>query len=168
MSAIGIEGFERPTPLAAEAASPAGKWGERVDVRSYSKVLTVRLLRVAAAIFFVAAGANHFVNPDFYRKIVPPGFGSPAVLVAVSGVAEIAGGMGLLIPRLRRWAGWGLIALLIAVFPANVYMAVSPQSIPDLHFSRWTLWLRLPLQGVFMVWVWYAGLRTDRLKSGAR
>jgi uncharacterized membrane protein len=89
-------------------------------------------------------------------------------LVAVSGVAEIAGGIGLLIPRLRRWAGWGLIALLIAVFPANVYMAVSPQRIPDLHFARWMLWLRLPLQGVFVVWVWYASLRTDRVNSGAR
>lgn len=127
-----------------------------------------RLLRLAAAIFFVAAGVNHFVKPDFYRKIVPPGFGSPAVLVAVSGVAEIAGGIGLLIPWLRRWAGWGLIALLIAVFPANIYMAVSPQRIPDLHFARWTLWLRLPLQGVFIVWVWYAGLQTDRVNSGAR
>jgi uncharacterized membrane protein len=168
MSAIGIEGFEKPTPLAAEATSPVGKRGERVDVRNYSKVSTARLLRVAAAIFFVAAGVNHFVNPDFYRKIVPPGFGSPAVMVAVSGVAEIAGGIGLLIPRLRRWAALGLIALLIAVFPANVYMAVSPQSISDLHFSRGTLWLRLPLQGVFMVWVWYAGLRTDRVDSGAR
>ena len=133
-----------------------------------SAIGIARLLRVAAAIFFVAAGVNHFVNPDFYRKIVPPGFGSPAVVVAISGVAEIAGGIGLLIPQLRRWAAWGLIALLIAVFPANVYMAVSQRSIPDLHFSRRTLWLRLPLQGVFIVWVWYAGLRTDRIDSGAR
>ncbi len=131
-------------------------------------ITTAGVLRIAAAIFFVAAGANHFGEPDFYRKIVPPGFGSPGILVWISGVAEIAGGIGLLIPRLRWWAGWGLIALLIAVFPANIYMAVSPQSISDLHYPRWSLWLRLPLQIVFIAWVWYAGLRENRITSSAK
>ncbi len=112
-------------------------------------------LRASAAALFVAAGVNHFVHPEFYRQIVPPGFPSPAVLVALSGACEIVGGVGLLIPSLRRAAGWGLIALLAAVFPANVYMATSPE-----HFSvpAWALWIRLPLQAVLIGWVWRVAL----------
>jgi uncharacterized membrane protein len=112
-------------------------------------------LRILAAAFFVLAGANHFVNPSFYRSIVPPGFGSATLLVAVSGGCEIAGGVGLLIGPLRRAAGWGLVALLIAVFPANLHMALHPDQVAGLHIAHWLLWLRLPLQGVFILWVWY-------------
>ena len=65
--------------------------------------------------------------PGPYRQIVPPSFGDPARLVAISGVAEVAGGLGVLLPRTRRLAGLGLIALLVAVFPANVYMARNPE-----------------------------------------
>lgn len=114
------------------------------------------LLRGLAAIFFAGAGINHFINPTFYRQIIPPGFPSPATLVAVSGVCEIAGGLGLLHRPLRKAAGLGLIALLIAVFPANIYMAAAPDRIPDLHIPRWMLWTRLPLQVVMIAWVWYA------------
>jgi uncharacterized membrane protein len=110
------------------------------------------ILRVLTAALFVFAGANHFVNPSFYRGIVPPSFPSPALLVAISGVCEIAGGVGLLLRPLRRAAGWGLVALLIAVFPANLYMALHPD---QMHIAHWLLWLRLPLQGVFILWVWY-------------
>jgi uncharacterized membrane protein len=123
-----------------------------------SAVTKIEILRLTAAIFFIAAGANHFYKPQFYRSIIPPRFPSPALLVMISGLAEIAGGIGLLIPALRRSAGWGLIALLIAVFPANIFMAVSPQRIPNLNFPRWSLWLRLPLQVVFIAWVWYVSL----------
>ena len=111
--------------------------------------------RGVTAAFFIAAGVNHFVKPDFYAKIIPPGFPAPAALVAISGVAEVAGGVGLLIPRLRRAAGWGLIALLVAVFPANVFMAVAPQRIPGLNFPQWSLWARLPLQPLMAAWVWW-------------
>jgi uncharacterized membrane protein len=114
-------------------------------------------LRLLAAIFFVAAGINHFIHPDFYREIVPPALPAPGLLVAISGAAEIAGGLGLLIAPLRKAAAWGLIVLLVAVFPANMYMAFYPDSIPGLHFSHTLSWLRLPLQGVFMAWVWFAG-----------
>jgi uncharacterized membrane protein len=110
-------------------------------------------LRGLAAAGFVIAGVLHFVYPAKYQSIIPPGFPSPTALVAISGVAEIAGGLGLLIPPLRRAAQWGLIALLLAVFPANVYMAIHPERIPDLHVSHWLLWARLPLQGVLMLWV---------------
>ena len=109
-----------------------------------------------AALFFMGAGINHFIKPQFYQDIIPPAFPSPKMLVAISGACEIAGGIGLLIPILRKSAGWGLIALLIAVFPANLYMAISPESIPSMHFPRWMLWLRLPLQGLFIAWVGFA------------
>jgi uncharacterized membrane protein len=117
-----------------------------------------KCLRLFAIAGFILAGLNHFRHPDFYRNIIPPAFPSPAALVAISGIAEIAGGIGLAIPPLRRAAGWGLIALLIAVFPANLYMAIDPGRFADLHISPWLLWLRLPLQIVFIWWVWKVGI----------
>jgi uncharacterized membrane protein len=112
-------------------------------------------MRWLAALFFVVAGINHFREPDFYRKIIPPGLPLPMALVAVSGVCEIAGGIGLLIRPLRAAAGWGLIALMIAVFPANIFMALSTDPGVRGNFATWTLWLRLPLQAVFIAWVWF-------------
>ncbi len=106
--------------------------------------------------FFVVAGINHFVMPRGYERIVPPGLGDPSTLVTISGVAEVAGGVGVLIDGTRRWAGWGLVALLVAVFPANVYMAVDPSSISGLRVPRVLLWLRLPLQPLAMWWAWAA------------
>jgi len=123
---------------------------------------TLTLLRWSAAALFVAAGVNHFINPAFYRRIIPPVFPSPDLLVAVSGACEIAGGIGLLVPPLRRTAGWCLIVLLVAVFPANLYMAVWPDRIPGLVVPAWLLWLRLPLQVAFVAWVWAVALRRRR------
>lgn len=113
-----------------------------------------KLARVLTAVLFVYAGTRHFVNAPFFRSIVPPSFPNPALLVAVSGVCEIGGGLGLLIRPLRTVAGWGLIALLIAVFPANVYMALYPDRVVGMHVAQWLLWLRLPLQGIFILWIW--------------
>ena len=93
------------------------------------------------------AGSLHFVIPNYYMKIMPPYIPWHLAMVYISGAAEIAGGAGLQIPLLRRAAAWGLVALLIAVFPANVYMATSAPA-----FS-WILWARLPLQGVLIWWV---------------
>jgi uncharacterized membrane protein len=121
-----------------------------------------RALRALAAVLFVASGINHFARAEGYRRVVPPAFPAPRALVAFSGVCEIAGGLGLLIRPLRRAAGWGLIALLVAVFPANVYMATSSDQIPGTHLSPPWLWLRLPLQGVFVAWVWYVALGPKR------
>ena len=115
--------------------------------------LTRTILRWLAAILFISAGTYHFVRPELYRQIIPPGFPAPELLVAVSGVAEIAGGLGLLLRPWRRAAGWGLIALLIAVFPANLYMAQHPG---QFHLAPWLLWARLPFQAVFIAWVWFA------------
>ena len=120
----------------------------------------IRLSLLAlCAILFIAAGLNHFRNPLFYQRIIPPCFPSPGLIVIISGIAEIAGGIGLLIPRQVGATGWGLIALLIAVMPANVYMAVAPDRFPDVHLPHWAFWLRLPLQGVFIAWVWYVSIR---------
>lgn len=110
------------------------------------------LLRWLAAIFFIFAGAGHFLKPELYVKIVPPGFPSPQLLVFISGICEILGGFGLLILPVRKLAAWGLIALLIAVFPANIYMALHPERF---GFAPWLLWARLPLQFVFGAWIWF-------------
>lgn len=116
-------------------------------------------MRWLAALLFVVAGLNHFLKPGFYERLVPPGFPSPAILVIVSGLAEIAGGLGMLVRPVRRAAGWGLIALLVAVFPANIHMALHPE-----HFAiaSWILWLRLPLQLVLAAWVWWVALRRPK------
>jgi uncharacterized membrane protein len=87
--------------------------------------------RLALAAFFIGAGVNHFVMPRSYRAIVPPRLrGGARTIVQVSGVAEIAGGLAVLPARTRRTAGVGLVALLAAIFPANVYMARTPEDFP--------------------------------------
>jgi uncharacterized membrane protein len=111
------------------------------------------VLRWLAAVFFTFAGLVHFVIPAPYLKIMPPWIPWHLAMVDVSGAAEIAGGLGLLIPGLRRAAGWGLVALLIAVFPANIYMATGNVSLGSAPVSPVLLWGRLFLQPVMMWWV---------------
>jgi uncharacterized membrane protein len=111
--------------------------------------------RRALAAFFVGAGVNHFLMPGVYEPMLPPSMRPRArQLVVVSGVAEIAGGVGVLLPATRRAAGVGLIALLAAVFPANLHMARSPQEFR--RIPRWALYARLPLQPLMMWWAWRA------------
>lgn len=106
-------------------------------------------------LFFVLAGANHFIDPAFYLKIMPPYLPWHLPLVYLSGVAEVALGAMLLLPKVRRLAAWGLIVLLVAVSPANVHMALHPELYPEI--SPALLWARLPLQFVLMGWAyWYA------------
>jgi uncharacterized membrane protein len=95
----------------------------------------------------------HFVKPRVYRRIMPPWVPAPMAMVYASGVAEIAGGAGLLHPRLRRGAGWWLIATLVAVFPANLHMALHPEDFSQVPGGRPALWGRLPLQALFIAWV---------------
>ena len=108
--------------------------------------------RTTLAIFFVAAGALHFIVPDYYLAIVPSYLSAPRALVALSGVAEIAGGVGLLIPRLRQVAGVGLMLLLVAVFPANIEMLRQARARSGPSWVEAVLWLRLPLQ-VLLLWL---------------
>ena len=109
-------------------------------------------LKYLMAAFYVLAGVNHFLNPAVYLKIMPPYLPWHRFFVGVSGVCEIALGLLLLVPRYTRWAAWGLIALLIAVFPANLHMAVHPELYPEIPAAA--LWARLPLQAVLIAWAW--------------
>ena|ERR1700742_2493989 len=110
--------------------------------------------RFIFGVLFIVAGINHFINAAFYVHIMPPYLPWHLALVYVSGVAEIALGALLLFKRWQVLAGWGLIALLIAVFPANLHMAVHHELYPDV--PPLALYLRLPLQGVMIAWAyWY-------------
>jgi uncharacterized membrane protein len=109
------------------------------------------------ALFFIAAGANHFRVPEVYLGMMPGWLPWPTAMNEISGTAEILGGSGLLVPRLRHFTGWGLIALLVAVFPANVHVALQGW-MPGTSFSPLVLWLRLPLQPVLMAWVWWVAI----------
>lgn len=111
-----------------------------------------RIALVLLGVFFIAAGANHFVHPAFYVRIVPLYLPAHALLVQISGIFECLGGIGVLVPAARRLAGIGLIALLIAVFPANLEMAQHPQRYADIG-SAPLLYLRLPLQLILIAWV---------------
>jgi uncharacterized membrane protein len=116
------------------------------------------LSRLLLAAFFIGSGVNHFVIPRAYQRIVPPRLqGKAGRVVAVSGVAEVAGGLGVLLPSTRRLSGLWLIALLAAVFPANVYMAQTPERFR--RIPRWALYGRLPLQPLMMWWAWRATRR---------
>jgi uncharacterized membrane protein len=113
------------------------------------------LLRLVLAGLFVTAGTLHFLMPSPFVQIVPPYLPWPLALVYLSGACEIAGGAGLLVPRLRGAAGWGLVVLLIAVFPANLHMALGDVQIREVDVPPLLLWLRLPLQAVLIVWAWW-------------
>ena len=123
---------------------------------SLSKKFSLGLL----ALLFIAAGVNHFINTAFYVSIMPDYLPWHEPLVYWSGVFEIFGGVSIAIPKLRTIAGWGLIFLMIAVFPANVNMVVHPDRFPTL--SLWMLVLRLPLQFVLIAWVYWAAIARDK------
>lgn len=118
---------------------------------------------------YVVAGVLHFVVPEFYVQIVPPVFPAALALVYLSGVAEIAVGFGLLIPRTRQYAAWATIALLVAIFPANVYMATHGVVIEGMPGggdpSALTRWGRLPLQAVLILWAYWYTWPSNRSES---
>ena len=116
------------------------------------------------SLFYFAAGSLHFIRPAPYLKIVPPYLPWHSELVAISGFFEIVGGLGLLYAPTRRAAAWGLVALLVAVFPANIYMALHPERFADLHVARWLLWARLPLQGVLIAWIWAVSISQNGIR----
>jgi uncharacterized membrane protein len=119
----------------------------------------MKLSRTGVAALFTFTGTMHFVRPRFFEAIVPPAIESQKRdAVAISGVAEIVGAAFVLHPASRRLGRWWLLALLVAVFPANVHMAVNPEQIRGLDMRkipRWALWARLPLQPLAMLWVWH-------------
>lgn len=111
-------------------------------------------LLVLLAALMIFAGVMHFVSPAMFIRIVPRWLPAPGALVAISGACEILGGLGLLVPATRRWAAWGLVALLVAVFPANVNMALNQIPFGRNLAAPWILWARLPLQAVLVAWAW--------------
>jgi uncharacterized membrane protein len=117
-----------------------------------------RVLHIGLAVFFTGAGVLHFVIPAFYAALIPPQLPEPRLLVYLSGMAEIGCGLLLLVPRFTRLAAWGIFATLIAVYPANIYHAVSGGlDHPDLPASFANpvgAWLRLPVQLVFLAWAY--------------
>ena len=119
----------------------------------------MRALRRSCGPFFVLAGTMHFVRPHVYRQIVPPYLPAPDELVYLSGVAEVAGGLGLMLESTQRRASWWLVLTLLAIFPANLHMALHPEQYPEVPGGARSLKLRLPVQALFILWVLVAGRR---------
>jgi uncharacterized membrane protein len=137
-----------------------GSSGLKSGMPSYRPSFSCLLL----ALLFAAAGTAHFVKPGFYLKIMPPYLPAPEFLVWLSGVFEVGLGLGLLVPGLRRKAGWGLVLLLLAVLPANVHVALHPEIFPG--FPAWAGWARLPLQGALIYWVLRTSLQAPARERG--
>jgi uncharacterized membrane protein len=123
---------------------------------------------VGAAAIFATAGIAHFLVPAPLTRMIPPYLPAHSVLVLGSGLFEIAGGIGLLVPRLRRMAAWGLCALLVAILPANVHMAAHPAEAGFGAFPSLLLWIRILLLPVF-IWglLWCSSPRRDGTSSGS-
>ena len=111
------------------------------------------LLRGLLSLFFIAAGTSHFIHPDGFVAIVPDYLPAPLALVYISRFFEVLGGIGLMVPRVSRWAAWCLVALLIAVFPANIHMAIHNLPVFGKQYPIFS-WVRLPLQFVLIAWAW--------------
>jgi uncharacterized membrane protein len=114
------------------------------------------ILRWLLTVGMVIVGVTHFTEPANFVAIVPEVLPAKLALVYISGIAEIAGGLGLILPATRRLAAWGLVALYIAVFPANINMLVNDLPLGDKPLETWQLWARLPIQLVLIAWAyWY-------------
>ncbi len=108
--------------------------------------------RTLLAVLFIVAGSLHLILPQFYLKIMPPYLPVPLALVYLSGAAEIFGGIGLFSQITRHLAAWGLVVLLFAVLPANIYMVADHSRFASIPL--WALWLRIPLQFPLIYWAW--------------
>lgn len=115
------------------------------------------LAKIFAGPIMFVAGLNHFINPTFYERIMPGYVPAHTELVYASGVAEMLGAAAVMHPRTRRVGGYFLIAVLVGIFPANVHMAVNADEYPNI--PPWALLARLPLQALFILWVWVAALQ---------
>ncbi|MBD2447366.1 DoxX family protein [Nostoc sp. FACHB-152] len=122
------------------------------------------LFRVILAVSIIIVGITHFAVPEPYVKIMPPQLPYPLGLVYLSGFYEILGGIGLLVPPVSQAAAWRLILLFIAVFPANINMAVNHIKIETIPYSDspWFQAVRLPFQAVFLAWAWWYTKPSDK------
>jgi uncharacterized membrane protein len=119
------------------------------------------ILRGILSIAIIVVGITHFIRPEQYARIVPPQLPYPVELVYISGFFEILGGIGLLIPFVSVAAAWGLVALFIAVFPANINMAINSIPIEGIPHHPWLYWARLPFQAVLIAWAWWYTRRPE-------
>jgi uncharacterized membrane protein len=118
--------------------------------------LTKRILLWIMAAFYIFAGVMHFVRPDYYMPMMPPYLPWHAALVFLSGVAELVLGVAVLIPSLRNWAAWGIVLLLIAIFPANLHIALHNVAVFGAAEGAGAMnWVRLPFQLVLILWAWW-------------
>ncbi len=118
--------------------------------------VTKRAALLLLGVAMMAVGIDHFVNPTPFERIVPSYLPAPHALVLISGLFEFLGGAGVLVPRTRRFAAWGLVALYVAVFPANVNMTIHHiQLEPGGTLPVWAMWLRLPFQALFIAWAYW-------------
>ena len=119
--------------------------------------MTKTIFRWVLALLMISVGVSHFTDPDLFVRIMPAyiPWHWHLNLVYISGFFEILGGVGLLIHRTQAAAAWGLIALYVAVFPANINMAVNKIPFGGTQQPDWLLWARLPLQGVLIAWAWW-------------
>lgn len=119
------------------------------------------VVRILLAALFLLAGTVHLLDPNLFMPIMPPWVPAPLAAIVISGLCEGAGGLGLLMPnaRLQRAAGWGLLLLLLAVFPANIHMAAAHIRVHGVPSADWMSWARLPLQPILMLIVsWSCGI----------
>lgn len=145
--------------MTSEARQPVPEDARRPPAPSRIKAVFRILLGVA----MIGVGVTHFTGPEPFVRMVPAFLPAPLALVYVSGAAEIAGGAGLFVPKLRRAASWGLVALYVAVFPANLNMAIHGLPLGDYHAPPFALWARLPLQLVLIAWALWVGKPDTRL-----
>lgn len=115
--------------------------------------LTKKFLLGLQSLLYIAAGLNHFINPDFYLRMMPPYVPWPTFLHLTAGALEVLGGALLLFPPLRHWAAWGLVLLLLAVYPANLHVAFNHHLYPEIPLLFH--WIRLPLQFLLIAWAWW-------------
>jgi uncharacterized membrane protein len=111
--------------------------------------------RIATGLTFIFIGVTHFLMPGKYLEMMPPFMPTPLIMVYVSGFFEILGGLGLIVPFSKRLAGSGLLALLIAVFPANIYVAINNIQLGGFMSDAFYQWMRLPLQFILIGWLWW-------------
>ena len=137
---------------------------EAPQANRFIATTTKERLRVILAICIIVVGAMHFVVPDPFVKIVPDYFPAHLALVYISGFFEILGGIGILVPPVSQAAAWGLLILFVAVFPANINMAINAIDLPNIPDSDVLRWGRLPLQAVLIAWAWWY-TKTDSLEG---
>ncbi|MDD4976949.1 MAG: DoxX family protein [Bacteriovorax sp.] len=123
-------------------------------METHNEKILKKIALYSTVIFFVVAGVRHFMIPEFYMLMMPNYLPIPLTLIYLSGFFQIVGGIGLMIPRTRVFSAWGLMALLLAVLPANVYLWTHHIHLPEHYDPSWYLMLRIPLQFLLIAWTY--------------